>query len=706
MVSSARMPEKRGSIATWPRLTGTYRDNSNGFYIHINQAGPHLELMVAFMESGTSPTQHPYPDDSWRTKTRVVRMGAQRIDEPLRIFELYIEPEGGPVDDDTRRCGTLQLLDHPTDQDRYRLQIALALDDVKGQYDSTKLSKLSAISKAYADRVSTRPTLFEHHIGDARISWSLRTQLWFPITPAQIKRLPSHAYGSRVKRDGVNYGRGSKAFGYIDLIRAYFTVVDDDELSEGTADARCKNIAEALDLLVGRMYSDAKVPTATAGGIDDYYLPYWRSAILTFLHEEQLVAKGDQKPKSLLEHTQFIIEQTESFVKFDNFATLLAVGPASETHYYEVVIEVINFDGGVFGQVMNFLARKFRKLKKSVVGKIVKKLMYAFPGGGVVGAVKITKLEPPNINPDPQRTPEWEAEYLLTLGGLKSGAGYGGGANEVMGTGHAWSYYGGAWKPHRLHGEANLSELSGSISGAGEGKGYGVGNLTLHGSGSSKPPPLHFNMTGFSDVRGLFPDASYSMVGYGGKLWYLEALIEDVDQMYTPPKDQAFEYGFHAPTEPLHFNINEARLRAEAKHILQVFAACELPLLSREGVELTIEGSADQPGNELENKLLSRNRAVSLFVYLKNLLEGDLAVGELKAIPEDEKEEIKEIIEKRKHDPKAPIFVPSNDNVTIIALGEPQSSEGGEKLYDQRYRRAQMNVDSIVALSLRRMRDT
>ena len=429
--SAARTPESRASIATWPGLTGTWLGVNNSFYLHINQAGPHLELLVAFIESGSSSQAATYPHDTLRSQTRLVRMGGDRIDDEARIFQLYVEPEDGPVDDSSRACGTLQLARQPTDSSSWRIELDLELAALSGHYDPAKLAKLAAITKQIATPLTTQASLFERHIGDPKISCELRTHMWFPITHAQLSRLPSHVFGARIQLNSTNYSRGgSKAFGYIDLLRAYFVVVADQSLSKTVADTRCLNIAKGLDALVAQIYSDAKLPTPSAGGIDDFYLPYWRVATLTTLANETLKVRGDAVAESLREHTDYIMDRVESFFDFPSFAKLLGIGPPQVAHYYEIVIEVIDLDKADIGKVQKYLAKKLKRLKDSILGKIGRKIGRLLPVGGIVGAAKITKLEPPWVNPDPDRVPEWEGEYIIAVGGVKLARGAGGGARR------------------------------------------------------------------------------------------------------------------------------------------------------------------------------------------------------------------------------------------------------------------------------------
>lgn len=195
---------------------------------------------------------------------------------------------------------------------------------------------------------------------------------------------------------------------------------------------------------------------------------------------------------------------------------------------------------------------------------------------------------------------------------------------------------------------------------------------------------------------------------YGGAMQFLteHTKPEEID---APPELQQFDYGPHSSIAPLHFPINGASMLPAGEELLQVFAACELAILCQPGVNLQIEGHADQPHDEFSNKILSRNRAISAFNYLKNILGDDLRIPDLGDMP-TEKEEANAARIAKKSGKSYSVAIPGSTRVKITAHGEPTDEAKDNKkpkpTYDIGWRRVDVQVCGVVAVSMRRREDS
>ncbi|MFO7565362.1 MAG: hypothetical protein R6X02_22155 [Enhygromyxa sp.] len=140
---------------------------------------------------------------------------------------------------------------------------------------------------------------------------------------------------------------------------------------------------------------------------------------------------------------------------------------------------------------------------------------------------------------------------------------------------------------------------------------------------------------------------------------------------------------------------------------MEIFAACELAVLSRPGVRLELHGYADQPDKELSNLILSRNRAMSVYNVLKNILEDEMPTGEIGEVPQ-ESVEAKTAKKIEGDDGKESYVItdPSIDRVVIRGHGEPGGGANSSKSgYDSSFRRVEVHVSGVVSLQLRRKND-
>ncbi len=431
-------------------------------------------------------------------------------------------------------------------------------------------------------------------------------------------------------------------------------------------------------------------------------------ATLNTLADTRIKVVGHAHAQSLLTHTHDILDSTPG-ASMGNFEKLLLLRPRVGGHYYAAEIELIDVDGAA-DDAKSVAERLLKKHSKKIAKKLSKRLRRRIPAGAVLGILKVRKQDDPAENPKAnEQAPEWEGIYGVELAGFKFSRSAGTSAVTSSSAGEAKHVYGLGWQPEQLDGPASLMDAGLAIHGGGGGKGKSVTLLTCHGSGDGKPStPLCINFSGLSDLFSPGAGASASFSRLGGRLIFLDAYVND-RTLEAPPEDQPFEYGSQTSAGPLHFPINGAKLTRDGKRLLQVFAATELAVLGQRGVTLTFDGYADQPHDDIHNLILSRNRAISAFVYLKNILGGDFAIGELSKLLLSEDEEVEKAQEAAKAGKKISIAIPRAEGAIIAAHGEPSGDEEDDKNvkpeYDQTLRRVDISVDGVVSLRLRRKRD-
>jgi hypothetical protein len=499
-----------------------------------------------------------------------------------------------------------------------------------------------------------------------------------------------------------NSGGPEQEFGYMDLIRAYYVTAADPDISKTQKQQRLENAAVVFDLLVRDAYWDALNRPATNGGIDVFHRDAFRIAALEQLANTRIRVVGQELEKSLLTHTRAILDDTPG-VSFANFEEILHLQRRVNGHYYAAKLDFMDADA---------TAKEIEKIFKKYGKKIAKRIKRRLPAGGLLGHMVIRKQDDPDENPDADnQAAEWEGNYAVMLAGLNFSISDEPGLALINSTGKAKHVYGRTWQPEQLEGPATFTDLGVSVFGGGSGGGgKSLTVMSCHGSGNAKPPtPLVIDFSGVSDIFAVKPGASAAFSSFVGWLTFIDGGASPDEEIEAPPEDAPFSYGSQSEAGPLHFPINHAGLFGDGERLLQAFAATELALLSQAGVTLRIDGYADQPGDEFKNDILSRNRAITVYNYLKNILGDDLATPDLKMPPLEEEEKNDADIAKAKGD-KYEIRIPYDTRVIIKAHGESKSEPKESKKdskpeYNQEFRRVDLSIDGIVRLGLRRKDD-
>lgn len=681
------------------RLTGQWRHRGQLYHLFINHAGPHIQALIALVENGASGKDADVPRDKVRLEQRVVRLGGNADASDRSVYHLYLHDPSDPLDQ-TLACGQLKYAGGEW--------IELAFD-LSGVPSSAARAKLAKLGSTRAKRFGESANLLTEQVGQSYQSEDVRSHLWFPLTPRQVSRLPGFILGARIEANAENYllrDNANEVFGYVDLIYAFYRTAADDQLSHAVRRQRLDNVAVALDRAVWQAYQDALTCPAADGGIDNFHRDYWREAALESLASSDVVVKGQAQPKSLLTHTQDILDASHD-TSLANFEKLLHLQHRIGGHYYAAELDVINVDLSA-DDASKKLEKLLKKATKKVADKLAEKLRRRIQAGSLLGLLMIKKQDDPAVNPKAnQVSPEWMGYYGIELAGVKLSGSVGSGTAMLSSKGEAKNVYGRAWQPEQLGGRAGLIDVGGSYYGGGHGKGGSVTMLRLWGSGDGKPSvPLQLDFSGLADLFAVRPGASVSASRFVGRAIWIDSHSRDID-LPAPPEDQPYYYGGHANAAPLHFPINGAGLFPDGESLLQTFAATHLAALGGRGINIEVHGYADQPHDEFHNMILSRNRAITAFHYLKNILEDDLGARDFISEPPSEAEEEAASKKAKKQGENYDVVMPEGADVTIVAHGEPDSSDAEDKQpeYDIEHRRVEVTITGLVKLALRRTSD-
>ncbi|NVB37672.1 hypothetical protein G6O69_07495 [Pseudenhygromyxa sp. WMMC2535] len=634
-------------------LTGQWREHGQRYHVFINQAGPHLELMLTVVENGH--VAEPKANESarggvWslpdgrRLNQRCLRMAGRIDPSDERHYHLSLRVGGDPIDKLDRPCGWLRRSASGT-----AIEIGLELAELRA-LNSELATRLQPMVKAKSKRLDTRPNVFENYLNQPWIPESMRTLRWFPLTPKQIEALPKFIFDARIPAHRETYEAGrwddGETFDYRSLVEAYFNLEDRDDLNAGQVKQRRKNISATLNDLVGRARSSALTTPADKGGIDSFQLDLFFAQVTLSALDVPTLEIVDGFPHSLLTHTHHILNESGTTRDTDHFSDDLGLQWMIEGG--RTYTAKINYSSLVDMVVEGQSERAFKKVQqyaKQHGDKVFKRIKRWLPLEliSIVGEVHVE-----NHDDVP-----FSAQYMIFASGLGKSASAGDSTVSFQSEGKAEHVYGPAWKPENLAGPVLYVDGSafattgkqkiGKKNPEGEGKGYGYTALTCKGSEKGKPKvPLVFDFSGQGKV---FSDTAAGGIGGSvltGKLFLADAEGGDFVRQLPGPQDQP-EYRSQ-PTGTLHFPINGALFVPGGEVLLEIFAANELAVLSKPGMKITLKGYADQPHDALRNQILSRSRSVTVYNYLKNILGDDLAgPDQLKEI-HDEKYEIDRLI--------------------------------------------------------------
>jgi outer membrane protein OmpA-like peptidoglycan-associated protein len=700
--SSRAHPKTRVGNAereVWPRadtreekrLTGQWRDPNGRFHLFINQAGAHIELLLALVPNGAISKKGSLPDSD-RLRRHILRLGGDVDASDRRIYHLYVERPGGPIDAKDLVCGKLVNLEKDL---RLELEASDAIvNEIKAS--AAAIERLNSLTGSEVRRFGSAPNFFDRHLIQPKMPVETRTSLWFPPTPQQLKKVGGTLFDARVWLDSESYlsnVTNRVEFGYVDLISAYFDNQANDDINDQQRAQRRTNIGTALDELVKIGHGNALQLPPEQGGIDEHQDPIWTVKTLEALARKQVIVVGE-KSRSLLELTRVVLQGLAGMA-MPHFAKFLHLRRTEGGDTYNIALELELIDSGD-----PTAQRKAEKRLDKLTKQTVRRIKRLIPQGGLVGMARIDKPDPSGFS----------AQYVVWLSGLNISLGTA--AGRISSTGIAKHVYGQPWLPEQIQGTVTLAQGSFSVYDDSDGTAAGLAYLACFGSGEGKPTgPLNFNCSGFSKLFADEPGIGGAAVFYGGQLVFVREDPKKFTIDAPPEEEVLFEYDINPGAGPtLHFPINGAGIEASGAALLDIFAACELAVLGQPTMEMTLTGYADQPDDEIRNMILSRNRAMSVYNYLKNILADELAGPELEPIPLSEADEIADAKAQRDQtDSEAfTIFVPKQDRIHIEAKGEPGSDKHGKPLpdaYDAQLRRVDIRVHGAIKLSLLRKKD-
>lgn len=667
---------------TWPRdtLTGVWVSSSQLYHLFINQAGWHLELLISAIEAGGIGS---YKDDSYRMTQLLVHVGADpRSENEDDIWRLFLRTEGQPADTRDKPGGWLHVLTGP--------QLAIKLE-LAGNVAEEKAARFARVQDARFERKSTTPTRFIQRLGSDWIPDEVRTKEWFPVTPKQAKAMADSILKAYVKLDPAKVAfvppGELQVYHYRDLVKHYFEALTKSGVKSSLeVKRRLRRCASGLNTLVAKAWDEVQALPVESGGVNQFHEGDWRYSTLLTLSRETITF-DDGIARSLLTHTQAILDGMPEYAEGDEFESLLWLHDLHPQEDYEATL--------IIGDPVSDKNKDkfFRKILGKPWKKIRRRIGKKLPVGTLVGTLSVRKTG----------VGAFEGLYLVNLYGLQLTKSVGKGTSIIESKGSARGVMGQMWKPEDLAGKVDFFDASGVASGGGTGKAVGFTTMRVWGGSTTAPrAPLNLMFPGLSDAIGARGEAAVG--GFLGFGTLHEIELKGGNVFLDMPDADPFELTVHGSSPEVHFPINGARLREEARYAVSVFAACELAQLSLPSARVEIHGYTDRPHTAIKNLILSRNRAISLYVWLMNILGPSFPVPELPELP-PESAEIKE--NAGKPETELTIFDPSAElpNVVIEAHGEeeaPVELSG----YAYRERRAQLYIDGVMRLSLSRRYDT
>lgn len=712
-----RSPEARVDLRVTPNLTGQWRDTKDRYHLLINQAGEHIEFILALVESNSTTPWSKNDDDAFRYQNRVFRYGGDRIDAQTNEYALYITQ--AVLDDKSLPCGSLRAIAHGGSA-----QIQLELDysgiaapDVEGEM---KLARLAPVMSSTAKQIGDAPNLLDNYIGYP-LGWVLpgvRTDQWFPLTPTQRERLKEWIFEAEVRVDPDSYlmlESGGKMFDLRTLLQRYCAVLGERskwfDVTKKLHRQHLENIGVAVDALVRVAADMARTAPSSKGGIDHHQLEWWRVATLEALNEERV----DVDPivqRTCLTHLQAMVDQVGSERDSENLRRWLGLQRVGG-YKYELKVGIFGLgkdwhaaekdmgetvdkigeevvDGGkeaVEGVIEEGQTRAMKKLRK---------WRKRFPFAGMAGVFGVSSM-----GPQP-----FQALYAFVSVGVGWSLSDKHGSTIPTTDGKAPNTSGMAWRPEHLQGWVTMAFGDAALHFDEHGKGASGGVVSFAGrAGAAKPPGnLSFGLAEWTseEKKKWVPSNSAAVEGklHRGYAELISWNGGDVDLVEGPFRQER-TYDSALEGTKLHFCINSAKLHPVAMEALEVMAACELPALTHPEIELRLVGAADQPDERGPNMVLSRNRAISVFNYLKNLLGDALHIGDIEGLPPESKD-------LTSFDADGTIWLPPPElQPTIVAEGEELAGDTeGPGEYDIAFRRVTVSVNGHYMISLGRTPET
>lgn len=707
-----------------PNLTGTWFERRGRYRLFINHVGSHLECLLTLVvrdQRYRTPTKSlgsdvRVPSDWGLTGRGGVEPIAFRFAGDWRpeVYMLYVpvwlrKPLGGTsAASEIIEVGSLAP---------------------RGDYDDLAVDFLGAFAQRWPEadeafgvasvaegesppdlrtvavRSSKQPVLLDRYLARPSVPYEVRTHYWFPLTPQQRRQLPELTKQLRYETVFVdpdaNYrmlgkGRGGTAMDAHALLQA------GRSLGKGYSEGIARdNIITALDRIIERVFERAMEKPPYEGGLGPDELVHLRPSVLRFLDGWSLAPTEDHGRQTLAAALQRLVDRAGTFAEHSHLEQYLGIAPRGWRAYaFEVEViafEVVEFEDEASQETYEAGKDVFDKIKEAVEKKAKKhfkrldkldKLTKYLPVSYLAGHIRVKYLGVVEGEAGADESP-WEAYYGFLLGGLSMSKGLGGSGQSVTMSGT--TIVRGATLPLAQDLEGVLQYSEGDLF---AGTGFGSDDdsrdpalvlsqsmLTFYGGKQSSAVSFRFG----AKMSGT--GAGIGLQALLGTAWLLEG--EDT-RVAIEPKGTKEEEDFEAywqdriPSLAVHFPINGARLpvpteaesarmeeegKISVKEALDAFAACELPLIAHPATRIEIDGYADAPGTVLKNKVLSENRAMSIYNYLASILGNHLMQGGVS-------------------------FDPASMRTTLVGHGEPPRVPGKPVIeeFDPKERRVDIKI--------------
>ena len=513
-------------------------------------------------------------------------------------------------------------------------------------------------------RHDSQPVLLDRYLARESIPFNVRTQYWFCMTPQQVRELPSFAARIQTQR---SYPLDPQTFlrtPHGQRMDLYDLLMAERELGMGQLEQGPRhNVLSAIDFIVDKVFEFPHGPSVPEGAFGVSHDLELRSRVLRLLDDWQLEATA-KHPKEAVS-TALLRALDRAFPnpgEFRNLEKHLGLGPRGWRKFrYELeldLFELISFedeDGKRRYEQAKKASKRIRKVfddlleQTSKPFKKFKRITKYFPVGTLFGWARVTFVGTIEYA-DPSRTPgdrgvedpPWVAEFGFFLSGIKLDKSAGDGLVRKKGISEQWGP-----RP------ATPEELVGALTYA-QGEAVGLINVTGKGEhakdswgGKVGYDKAFLSFLGSSqNAVGFWLDGAVGenssglgagLMGLGGYAWLLAGHAGDVEIAPDGKEEDEFDdyWSDRVAELAVHFPINGARIpkptddemvwmfenqQLSVGEALEAFAACELPLLSHPYAGIRIDGFADAPGTVDDNEELSKNRAKSVWNYLRSLL--------------------------------------------------------------------------------------
>lgn len=555
-----------------PYLTGSYVEEKGRFNLFINQANLHLEVLVAFIDTGQKPVVNDDKDE--RLKKSLFHLQGDYDPDAFN-------PEVFHLSADWKRdnqVGKL-LVDH-ADGERLRIVID---EDVK-PLDH----RIHDANGTTVVRVDDRPALFERLLAHDLVPAKFRTYHWWALTPQQERFLASDFVFAT--RDTVDTNLGLKELSLLEAVDHYYTQ-SREVAAHVRADVNERN-AEAIDGVLLELQSKAYAHIHVAH-FDSLF-----QVVRFHLSTKKVKPAPDASARPLPELLQEIANDNRT-ARLKNFAAF-GFHPKKVECAFEV--------------------------SYSVMGTSVD---LGLGVGGWAGTITLTQTKGTG----------WpEGPHTFPIAFLTGSAGFSVGYSAAKsGSGTAESSH--RWLPEHLPGPCSGSDFSAS-AGVGVGVDAGVGYLAIDGTRSAGSPTSPLVCVFSPAAWKKYSDAiSGGTLGAGLETGFIKGKIYPPGKKVTPkdaadllPSSHAVNYTRYVKQKTtIHYCTNDAQLSQEARDLLDIVAALELPAFTTGGSKLRIIGYADRVGTPEANKELAVARALNVETYLRDSLvrledRGDLDI--------------------------------------------------------------------------------